>query len=208
MRRSLRALVCGIATVSSLQIPVATGKLARASTATSLSRMRGGAAMLSTVVEPPPPAVEKFRLDYAPPPYRIDSLTLDFDIHEEETIVTSTLTVHPSAGAAGPFELDGEDLSLRSIELDGALLTEGTDYELTSEGLSVLKPPADATSFQLKTVVAIEPHKNTQLSGLCARSCSCNPAFACNRTLTVAIPVYQRTCGPACCTQIDRRACM
>ena len=111
---------------------------------------------------------EKFRLDYTAPPYRIDRLSLDFDIHEEETFVTSTLTVRTEAGAnAAPFELDGEELTLKSIELDGKALAEGEDYTVTEDGLSVLKPPQESGGeFELKTVVRIEPHKNTQLSGL------------------------------------------
>ena len=106
---------------------------------------------------------QKFRKDYTPVPYRIDRLSLNFDIYEEETLVTSTLTVLPSEGAGEnvPMDLDGEELSLRSIELDGSPLTEGTDYELTADGLSVLHPPT-AAPFELKTVVSIEPHKNTQ----------------------------------------------
>merc|ERR1719163_2660999 len=127
------------------------------------SLLRGGASM-STAAAPQ----EKFRLDYTAPPYRIDRLSLDFDIHEEETFVTSTLTVRTEAGAnAAPFELDGEELTLKSIELDGKALAEGEDYAVTEDGLSVLKPPQESGGeFELKTVVRIEPHKNTQLSGL------------------------------------------
>ena len=44
-------------------------------------------AMATAIVAPAPPQ-EKFRKDYAPPPYRVDSLELNFDIHEEETLVT------------------------------------------------------------------------------------------------------------------------
>ena len=64
------------------------------------------------------------------------------------------------------MELDGEDLVLRSIELNGTPLSEGSDYALTPDGLSLLKPPAGTEPFVLKTTVSIEPHKNTQLSGL------------------------------------------
>ena len=114
-----------------------------------------------------PEITEKFRKDYTPPPYRIDSLSLNFDIQEDETLVTSTLTVLPAAGAGEgvPMELDGEELSLRSIEIDGSPLTEGSDYALTSDGLALLRPP-HTSAFELKTVVSIAPHKNTQLSGL------------------------------------------
>ena len=87
----------------------------------------------------------------------MDSLTLNFDIHEEETLVTSTLNIEPSADAAGKLDLDGEELSLRSIEVDGKALVEGTDYKLTEEGLSLLLLPVAA--FKLTTVVAIKPRR-------------------------------------------------
>jgi aminopeptidase N len=123
-----------------------------------LAVLRGGSALLSTATEvAPAEPQEKFRKDYTPPPYRVDSLTLNFDIHEEETLVTSTLNIEPSADAAGKLDLDGEELSLRSIEVDGKALVEGTDYKLTEEGLSLLLLPVAA--FKLTTVVAIKPQE-------------------------------------------------
>ena len=115
-----------------------------------------------------PEAVEKFRLDYKPPPYVIDRLSLDFDIREEETTVTAVLTIVPGAGAGAgvPMELDGEEVELKSIEIDGKALSEGSDYALTPDGLTLLAPPHDVASFALKTVVAILPQGHTQLSGL------------------------------------------
>ena len=106
---------------------------------------------------------EHFRRDYAPPPYRISSVSLDVNIAEHETLVTSTLRVSPSDSAAGTLRLDGEDLSLRSILLDGIALEGGVDYDL-SDGLALRRLPD--RPFELRTVVAIEPQKNTQLSGL------------------------------------------
>ena len=147
------------------------GSLARpaasAAVATSLPTLRGGYSAMSTATAAPA-EIEKFRADYAPVPYRIDALALNFDIYEEETLVTSTLTVVPEAGSASqpPFELDGEDLELKSIELDGSPLAEGTDYTLTPDGLEILKPPNGDVPFVLTTTVSIAPQKNTQLSGL------------------------------------------
>ena len=150
-----------------LAAPAATAAAAAVPYAPRLAVLRGGSStlMMSTaaVAEPAAPE-ERFRKDYQPPPYRIDSLTLNFDIHEEETLVTSTLNIEPSADAAGALELDGEDLSLRSIEIDGKALVEGSDYKLTADGLSLLALPVAA--FKLTTVVAIKPQDNTQLSGL------------------------------------------
>lgn len=67
--------------------------------------------------------MEKFRRDYAPTPYAIESVDLNFDIHDEETFVTSTLQIAPRAGTKGePLVLDGEQLRLVSIAVDGAAL--------------------------------------------------------------------------------------
>jgi len=120
---------------------------------------------MSTVVEPEKPQ-EKFRKDYTPPPYAIESLRLNFVIGEEETLVESELTIKPATDttASAPMFLDGEELSLRSIELDGRALEEGADYTLGSEGLTLLSPPL--SPFKLSSVVAIKPQENTQLSGL------------------------------------------
>ena len=110
--------------------------------------------------------MERFRKDYAPPPYFVDSLKLNFIIDEEETLVESALSIEPAAStvASEPMFLDGEELALRSIELDGTPLVEGVDYTLTGEGLTLLAPPL--ASFTLSTTVAIKPQENTQLSGL------------------------------------------
>jgi len=124
------------------------------------------AAVMSAMAEAAPaaPLEEKFRKDYAPPPYRIDSLKLNFDIFDDETLVTSTLNIEPAEAAAGSLQLDGEELALRSIEIDGKAMVEGSDYKLTKDGLVLLGLPIAA--FKLKTVVAIKPQENTALSGL------------------------------------------
>ena len=182
MRRLSLLLSSSLALTHGLRVPLPATAHARAvgvpfasAAAPSFAaaqKLRGGRSFMSgAATATPAPPQEKFRKDYAPPPYQIDSLSLNFDIHEEETLVTSTLTIVTaeatlSAETPPPMELDGEDLVLRSIELNGTPLSEGSDYALTPDGLSLLKPPAGTEPFVLKTTVSIEPHKNTQLSGL------------------------------------------
>ena len=136
------------------------------------SRLRGGASafMTATAVESTPAApVEKFRLDYLPPPYVIDTVHLDFSIAEEVTLVKARLEIQRGAGVAigAPLELEGdaEAVELREITLDGTALVESEDYTVTKETLTLLHPPAGA-SFTLHTTVAIRPQDNLQLSGL------------------------------------------
>lgn len=67
-----------------------------------------GKPMLIPTPETPPTPVERFRKDWAPPPYRIDEITLDINIRDGSTLVTSSLTVQPQEDAADqPLDLDG-----------------------------------------------------------------------------------------------------
>ena len=143
------------------------GLLLRGGSSDSTPSRRGGMVkpMLIPTPETPPTPVERFRKDWAPPPYRIEAVTLDINIRDGSTLVTSTLTVQPQENAADqPLDLDGVSLALLSIELDGEPLGKDA-FTLTYDGLRVFRPPSGST-FSLKTVVEIEPEKNTQLSGL------------------------------------------
>ncbi|HWD60258.1 MAG TPA: M1 family aminopeptidase, partial [Stellaceae bacterium] len=104
--------------------------------------------------------------EYRPPDFVIDTVELDFTLGEEETLVASRLAVrrNPSAGTPNaPLRLDGEELELRAITLDGAPLAPGR-YRIEPDGdLVIAGPPA---GFTLDITVAIKPQLNTALSGL------------------------------------------
>ncbi|KAH8067149.1 cytochrome-b5 reductase [Aureococcus anophagefferens] len=93
--------------------------------------------------------MEKFRKDYAALPYDVVSVDLDFDVGAEETLVTSTLALAPAGG--GPLVLDGEDLRLVSVAVDGAPLAPSA-YEVGAETLTIAAPPAQP--FTLTTCEA------------------------------------------------------
>ena len=83
--------------------------------ALSTTRLRGGSSSFAmsataTVEAAPAAPVEKFRLDYAAPPYVIDTVHLDFHIAEEETLVKTHLEIKRGAGVADgtPMVLDGD----------------------------------------------------------------------------------------------------
>ncbi|MGH0029892.1 MAG: aminopeptidase N [Myxococcota bacterium] len=108
---------------------------------------------------------EVFRVDYRPPDYTIDRVDLHFELGEDKTLVRARLAVRRSetlVGDAPPLVLDGEDLVLREIAVDGEALA-GSAYHVDDESLTVHAPPA---RFELSTLVEIEPQKNTELSGL------------------------------------------
>ncbi|KAE8677975.1 Puromycin-sensitive aminopeptidase [Hibiscus syriacus] len=104
---------------------------------------------------------EIFLKDYKSPAYYFDTVDLKFSLGEEKTIVTSKITVFPSVeGSSSPLVLDGEDLKLISIKVDGK---EG-DYHLDSRHLTLPSPPQGKFTLQIDT--EIQPQKNTSLEGL------------------------------------------
>ena len=109
---------------------------------------------------------EKFRKDYAELPYEVSSVDLEFDVRSESlTVVNSKMHFVPKTNNPSPLELDGEDVKLVSLKVNGDFWE---DYETSKVGLRIPKPPFG--EFDLETVVEINPKKNTQLSGLYASS--------------------------------------
>jgi aminopeptidase N len=105
--------------------------------------------------------------DYTPPPFLIATVELDIDIQETHTLVKSTLAVrrNPDSGAErGPLILDGDELELISIGLDGRPLEQGA-YSDEPDRLTVENVPE---RFMLTTVCRIRPQQNTKLMGLYA----------------------------------------
>jgi aminopeptidase N len=105
------------------------------------------------------------RGDYRVPEYLIEEVDLHFELGEEETLVTARLTIRKRADAVPgsvPLVLDGEDLELRHVAIEGRAL-EHSEYRVEGDSLTIDAPP---DRFELETRVAIHPEANTQLSGL------------------------------------------
>ncbi|MEN8178796.1 MAG: aminopeptidase N [Pseudomonadota bacterium] len=103
--------------------------------------------------------------DYQPPEYLVESIDLTFHLHERQTQVISRLEIvrNPNAsGGGGALSLDGEQLELQSIRLDGRDLPDDA-YRLNDVSLTILRPPE---RFSLEISVLIRPHENTALEGL------------------------------------------
>ena len=98
--------------------------------------------------------------DYAPPPFRVDSIVLDIDIRADHALVRAKLEIRRNAGK-GPLVLDGDELELISVALDG----KAAEHEVTAEKLTVPNVP---DAFTLETVSRIVPQRNTKLEGLYA----------------------------------------
>jgi aminopeptidase N len=105
--------------------------------------------------------------DYTPPAFLIATVDLDVGLQDDVATVRATLALRRNPAAAdprAPLVLDGDELALESVALDGRALT-AADYRLDEEHLTVPNVP---DAFTLETAVRIEPRKNTKLMGLYA----------------------------------------
>jgi aminopeptidase N len=102
--------------------------------------------------------------DYRPPDWLIDTVDLDISLDANATRVRAKLKLRPNpARAPAPLVLDGEELQLTALLLDGKpLATEG--FVATPDRLTIAQPPHRPFELQIETV--IDPTGNTQLSGL------------------------------------------
>jgi aminopeptidase N len=103
-----------------------------------------------------------YRKDYKPSDFTIETVDLTFDLREGYTDVTASLALVRTGEAGSALVLNGEEMELRSISVDGAALTE-EGYTLGEGTLTVPGLPERCT---LQTVVRIDPASNTALSGL------------------------------------------
>ncbi len=102
--------------------------------------------------------------DYRPPAYLVDHIALEFDLEEESTRVKARLEIrrNPASDSDPILLLDGEELALISIRLDGTPLPPGR-YAFENDQLSIENVP---DRFVLETEVSIHPRENTRLDGL------------------------------------------
>jgi aminopeptidase N len=103
--------------------------------------------------------------DYQPPEFLVDAVDLVFDLEPGDTSVAAHLTLrrNPQASAATALRLDGDELELVALALDGRPLVPA-DYRLEADGALVVDEAPD--SFALDVTTRIAPGRNTALSGL------------------------------------------
>ena len=113
----------------------------------------------------PPSQHRKVRLaDYAPPPWLIESVSLDFSLHETATRVRSHLLFrrNPAAQGSADLRLDGEGLSLIGARVDG----REAHPVLDPTGLTLREADLPTEAFEWEAEVVIDPAANTALEGL------------------------------------------
>ena len=106
--------------------------------------------------------------DYAPPPFLVDEVDLDFELDKERTLVRAKLAIrrNPAVPRTEDLVLDGRGLETGAVRIDGEALS-GNRVEIAAETLTVRDAP---DAFTLDTEVAIRPGANTSLEGLYASS--------------------------------------
>ncbi|HVX05103.1 MAG TPA: aminopeptidase N [Rhodanobacteraceae bacterium] len=98
--------------------------------------------------------------DYQPPAWRVTHVGLTFELGIDETRVHSRLKL--ARDRAEPLRLDGDDVELAGVRLDGRTLA-ADEYRRDCSGL-VIAAARDGSVLELD--VRIDPTRNSQLSGL------------------------------------------
>jgi len=102
--------------------------------------------------------------DYRPPDWLIESVDLDVSLDPTATRVHAKLKIKPnSASAPAPLVLDGDELKLVSLALDGKPLP-AESFVARPDKLTIAQPPHRA--FELEIETAVDPTANTRLMGL------------------------------------------
>jgi len=111
--------------------------------------------------------------DYQAPAFLIDETDLRFELGEDSTLVISRLTMRRNPiwndHAPGPLVLDGQDMLLEKLLIDGrALLAD--EYLIGPETLTIHALPEavmlNGAAFVLECHTRIKPQENTSLEGL------------------------------------------
>ncbi|MFM6906141.1 MAG: aminopeptidase N [Acinetobacter tjernbergiae] len=116
---------------------------------------------MNIAAQPPVQADQTIYLkDYQKPSFLVESIHLDIQVYDDHTLVDSTLVMKRQATGALVFL--GRDLELKSIQLNGQVLS-AAQYQLDSEQLVITDAPDEVI---VQTQVIIHPESNTQLEGL------------------------------------------
>ncbi|MDQ0509776.1 aminopeptidase N [Ancylobacter amanitiformis] len=103
--------------------------------------------------------------DYRPPDWLVDTVHLDIRLDRHATRVMARLAMRPNPdGREGsPIALDGDELVLKAVSLDGTPLA-GTAYGATPSGLTLFAPPQQPVLVEIETW--LDPSANSKLMGL------------------------------------------
>ena len=105
-----------------------------------------------------------YRADYQPYPFEIPTVDLTFELDPNATRVHSRLSVIRAAATAAhtPLRLDGEDIELVSLKIDGRQ-AKSDEFVLDDRSLTILNLPQ---SCEIEIESITHPAKNSSLMGL------------------------------------------
>jgi len=118
--------------------------------------------MLENDVPPSLTPTTIYLKDYRQPDYHINSVKLHADLGKSYTTITSTLFITRNGDHQEPLVLDGEKMKLLSVKLNGLDLGE-EGFRQDTKSLTVV---TELNDFVLEIQTQLEPHLNTELSGL------------------------------------------
>ncbi len=103
--------------------------------------------------------------DYRPPDWLVETVELDVSLDPSAARVRAELRLkpNPAAAAPAPVVLDGDEMNLVALSIDGEPLAPER-YAATPERLTIPQPPH--RPFVLSIETAVDPSANTQLLGL------------------------------------------
>ena len=134
--------------------------------------------------------------DYRVPDWLVPEVALRFELDAASTTVTATLTVTRNGDHARPLVLDGQDLALLSVSIDGV----PSDAQPADDTLAL---DIAADHAVVETVVTIAPAANTKLMGLYVSGASLTTQCEAEgfRRITLRSPT-----APTCCRRYTRPA--
>jgi aminopeptidase N len=104
-----------------------------------------------------------YRADYQAPAFWIDTVDLCFDLDPAKTRVLNKMKLRRNPDvAAQPLRLDGEDLNLSRVLVNG----QGTSFKIDGGQLVLENLPEGNDPFELEIFTTCAPVKNTKLMGL------------------------------------------
>ncbi len=104
-----------------------------------------------------------YRADYQAPAFWIDTVDLCFDLDPAKTRVLNKMKLRRNPDvAAQPLRLDGEELNLSRVLVNG----QGTSFKIDGGQLVLENLPEGNEPFELEIFTTCAPARNTKLMGL------------------------------------------
>lgn len=104
--------------------------------------------------------------DYRPTDFILERVDLTFELDPRQTLVIQRSLMHRRDGAAAdaPLILDGDELTLKAVAIDGIAIDE-SQYVVDARQLVIHNLPTGVT-FEVTVETILDPEANTKLMGL------------------------------------------